>query len=180
MPGLALAAIPLSGQIHLAMGAVVLAVGYAWARVPRASGLGGRRVGGRRRGGVLVQQAVVAGSIAGGRSFAQVERYSAELSDFVTRGVGAGVEEFVFLGWLMPCSRVRRPSTRADSGRGLAWLLGLSAAVPCLLALGANLPLYEPLWRGVPQLRSTRVPERLLPVSCLALAALVALGLDAG
>ena len=38
---LALAAIPLSGQIHLAMGAVVLALGYAWARSPRPDG--GRR-----------------------------------------------------------------------------------------------------------------------------------------
>ncbi len=33
---IALTAIPLSGQIHLAMGAVVLALGYTWARVPRA------------------------------------------------------------------------------------------------------------------------------------------------
>ena len=35
---IALTAIPLSGQIHLAMGAVVLALGYTWARVPRPTG----------------------------------------------------------------------------------------------------------------------------------------------
>jgi hypothetical protein len=43
-----------------------------------------------------------------------------------------------------------------------------------LLALGANLPGYETLWRHLPGLRNTRVPERLMPVACLALAALVA------
>ena len=49
---IALTAIPLSGQIHLAMGAVVLALGYAWARVPRSdwwkAGAGGRRRSGDR------------------------------------------------------------------------------------------------------------------------------------
>ena len=129
---LALAAIPLCGQIHLAMGAVVLALGYTLGA--RAAG---RLVeGGRRRASspsvaaVAVQQVVVAGSIAsGGRSFAQVRHYSAELSDFVTRGVGAGIEEYVFLGWLTPLLAlaglwaIRRR-------RGLALFLGLAAVVP--------------------------------------------------
>ena len=177
--GLALAAIPLSGQIHLTLGAVPLLLGYAWARLPRAdwrkAGAGALAAVGAA---VLVQQTVVEGSIAGGgRSFAQVERYSAELSDFVTRGVGTGIEELVFLGWVAPIVAMtglwavrRRP--------GLAAFLGLSAFVPCLLALGANLPLYEPLWRALPPLRFARVPERLVPVACLAFAALVALALD--
>ncbi len=51
--------------------------------------------------------------------------------------------------------------------------LGLGALVPCLLALGANLPGYGLLWRNTP-LHSTRVPERLLPIACLCLAALAA------
>jgi hypothetical protein len=42
-----------------------------------------------------------------------------------------------------------------------------------LLALGANLPGYGLLWRNTP-LHSTRVPERLLPIACLCLAALAA------
>ena len=52
---IALAAIPLSGQIHLAMGAVVLALGYAWARLSHAdwwkagAGAGCMRCGCRRR-----------------------------------------------------------------------------------------------------------------------------------
>lgn len=179
LAGVALAAIPLSGQIHLAMGAVVLGAGYAWARVPRDGWRkAGAAAGAAALTGVLVQQTVVKGSIAGGgRSFAQVERYSAELSDFFTRGVGAGIEELVFVGWLTPLLAlaglwaVRRC-------RGLAWLLGLAALVPALLALGANLPLYETLWSALPPLRFARVPERLLPVSCLAVAALVAYALD--
>jgi hypothetical protein len=177
---LALAAIPLSGQIHLAMGAVALTVGYAWARLPRAdwwkAGAGALTA---TCAAVLVQHVVVQGSIAGGgRSFAQVERYSAELSDFVTRSVGAGIEEFVFVGWLTPLLALAGVWAVRRRSRGLAWFLALAAVVPCLLALGAHLPLYEPLWNAFPPLRFARVPERLLPIACLAIAALVAFALD--
>ena len=175
----ALTAIPLCGQIHLAMGAVVLSLGYAWARVTRPDW--GKAAAGAiiaAVAAVAVQQVVVAGSIAsGGRSFAQVQHYSAELSDFVTRGVGAGIEEYVFLGWLTPALAliglwaIRRR-------RGLALFLGLAAVVPCVLALGASVPLYEPLWRALPPLRFARVPERLMPIACLAIAALVACAID--
>jgi hypothetical protein len=47
-----------------------------------------------------------------------------------------------------------------------------------VLALGANLPGYESLWRALPGLDSTRVPERLMPIACLALAGLAALGAE--
>ena len=60
-----------------------------------------------------------------------------------------------------------------SSGRRLALVLGLGALVPCLLALGSNLPGYGLLWRNTP-LHSTRVPERLLPIACLCLGALAA------
>jgi hypothetical protein len=177
--GAALVAIPLSGQLHLALGAILICVGYGWARVPR----GQRRpvlavAGVAAAAGVLVQQTVVAGSVAGGRSFAQVERYSAEVSDFVHRGVGAGVEELVFVGWLTPLLAGAGLLVARRRHRGLAWLLGLAFAVPALLALGANLPGYEQLWRALPPLHATRVPERLFPIACLALAALVAFALD--
>ena len=59
-------------------------------------------------------------------------------------------------------------------------LLGLAALVPCLLALGANLPGYETLWRVLPGLESTRVPERFMPIACLAIAALAAFGVERG
>ena len=125
-----------------------------------------------------MQQIVVAGSIAdGGRSFAQVRHYSAELSDLVSRGVGAGIEEYVFLGWLTPLlALVGLWAVRRQ--RGLAVFLALAAVVPVLLALGSNLPLYDPLWHALPPLRFARVPERLLPIACLAMAALVAFAVD--
>jgi hypothetical protein len=44
-----------------------------------------------------------------------------------------------------------------------------------LLALGTNLSFYAPIWRHFPPLHFTRVPERLLPIADLALAALAAL-----
>ena len=171
----ALTAIPLCGQIHLAMGAVVLALGYTWARLPRADwwrAAAGAVVA--AVAAVIVQQVVVAGSIAsGGRSFGQVRHYSAEVSDLFTRGVGVGIEEYVFLGWLTPIlALVGLWAIRRR--RGLALCLGLATVVPCILALGASLPLYEPLWKALPPLRFARVPERLMPIACLAIAALVA------
>ena len=173
-----LAAIPLSGQLHLALGVLPLAAGYAWARLRRAdwwragAGLAAAAVA-----GIVVQRWAVDGSIGEGRSFGQVRRYSAELTDFVTRGVGNGVEELVFVGWLTPLLAVAGLAAVRDR-RGLAAVLGLGAVVPSLLALGANLPGYETLWRSLPGLGSTRVPERFMPIACLALAALVAFGVE--
>ena len=129
--------------------------------------------------GLAVDRWAVAGSIGTGRSFAQVDRYSAEVSDFVTRGVGSGVEELVFFGWLTPLVAIAGV-VAVRRRRGLAVLLGLAALLPCLLALGANLPGYETLWRHGPGLDATRVPERFMPIACLALAALVAFAVDAG
>ena len=178
LAGIALVALPLSGQLHLALGAIPLALGYAWARLPRADWWkAGAGAAGAIASGLLVDRWAVAGSIGTGRSFAQVDRYSAELSDFVTRGVGSGVEELVFVGWLTPLvALVGLVATRRR--RGLATLLGLSVLLPCLLAVGANLPRYETLWQRLPGLDATRVPERFMPIACLALAALVAFGVD--
>jgi hypothetical protein len=179
LAALVLAAIPLSGQLHLALGAIPLALGYAWARVPRGDWWkAGAAAGVSVVVGLVVERWAVSGSIGTGRSFAQVERYSAELTDFVTRAVGSSVEELVFVGWLTPLLAVVGLVTIRRRG-GLALLLCLAAVVPCLLALGANLPGYETLWRVVPGLDSTRVPERLMPIACLSLAALAAFGLDA-
>ncbi|MCY7303477.1 MAG: hypothetical protein LH654_10705 [Thermoleophilia bacterium] len=177
--GLALAAIPLSGQIHLAMGAVILALGYAWARVPRSEWWkAGVAAGAAAVAAVVVQQVVVADSVVGGgRRFTEVDHFSAEISDLFTRGVGAGIEEFVFLGWLTPLlALVGLWAVRRKTG--LAAFLVLAAVVPTVLALGANVPLYEPLWRALPPLRFARVPERLMPIACLAIAALIGFAVD--
>jgi hypothetical protein len=178
--GACLVALPLSGQLHLALGAVALALGYVWARLPRALWWkGGAGSVATLAAGLVVERWTVSGSIGTGRSFAQVERYSAELSDFVRRSVGSGVEELVFLGWLTPVlAVVGLAAVRRQ--RGLALLLGVAALVPCLLALGGSLPGYEALWRHAPGLDATRVPERFMPIACLAVAALVAFAVETG
>jgi hypothetical protein len=173
-----IAALPLSGQLHLALGAIPLALGYAAARLPRAewwkAAAGALAAVGA---GIVVERWTVAGSSGAARSFTQVERYSAELSDFVTRAVGSGVEELVFLGWLTPLVAIAGLGAMR-ARRGLSVLLGLAALLPCLLALGASLPGYETLWRTVPGLDATRVPERFMPIACLAIAALVAFSVE--
>ncbi len=180
LAAMCLVALPLSGQLHLTLGAIPLALGYAWARLPAVDRW--KAVGAAAAAavaGVLVERETVAESIATRRSFAQVERYSAELGDFVTRAVGSGVEELVFLGWLTPLLALAGLVAIRER-RGLATLLALGALVPCLFALGANLPGYEWVWKSVPGFGPTRVPERLLPIACLAIAALVAFAAEAG
>jgi len=169
--GAALASIPLSGQLHLSLAAIPFFGLYALLRF--------------RPGLLLVVPALVAGLAAygaavrgttgaGGRSFAQVERYSADPSDLVSRHTHE-LEQFVYLGWsVLALALVGVALLIASRRWGLAAVLGIGALVPMLLALGANLPGYETLWRHLPGLRNTRVPERVMPVACLALAALVA------
>jgi hypothetical protein len=174
-----LIAIPLSGQLHLALGAVPLFAGYAWARLPArywARAAAGALAA--TTAAVLVQRNVIAGSLAeGGRSLAQVDRYSAELADFVTRSADGGVERLVFLGWLTPLAALAGLVFLWRRRRGLAVLLGLATAIPIALALGTSLPLYEELWEAAEPLRFARVPARLMPIACLAVAALVAVAL---
>ncbi|MBA2383580.1 MAG: hypothetical protein H0V68_02815, partial [Actinobacteria bacterium] len=167
----ALASIPLSGQVHLALGALPFVLAYACAR------------GRWRLGVVAAAAAFVAGAgvwaltldDARERPFAEVERYSASLGDFVSRSPGE-FERFVYLGWLTPVAALVGLVVLRRR-RALAAVLGLGVFVPCLLALGANLPGYRTLWEHSP-LHSTRVPERLLPIACLCLAALVAFALE--
>jgi hypothetical protein len=178
----ALASIPASGQVHLALGAVPFFVAYALVRTRDrwtiAGALGAAALA--VAAGIGVWQLVIEGSIGeGGRSLRQVAFYSADLVDFVSRDARHGSERFVFLGW----------ATLAAAAGGLALLirrrvyglaavLGCGALVPIVLALGTNTPLYEAVRFVFPPLRYPRVPERLVPVACLALAALVAFAVD--
>ncbi len=169
----ALASIPLSGQVHLALGAIPFVLAYALARrrgwpgtVAAAAAVGA---------GVLVWALTLRD--AAERPFSEVERYSATLGDFLSRDPGE-FERFVDLGWLLPVAAIAGIGclcfrNTISSGRRLALVLGLGALVPGLLALGSNLPGYGLLWRNTP-LHSTRVPERMLPIACLCLAALAA------
>jgi hypothetical protein len=178
----ALTSIPLSGQVHLALGAIPFFAAYTLARRGRARNgllLAGAGAGAAAAAGLLVYATSIRGAaVADGRSFAEVERYSAELLDFVTRESRHGFETVVLLGWLLPVAAFVGLVVLARRNRALALVLGLGVLLPIVVALGANTPLYRPLWDLLPGLGQTRVPGRLLPIACLCIAALSAVALD--
>jgi hypothetical protein len=178
LAALALAAIPLSGQVHIALGAIPLFAAYALLRLGDRRGrlLAAGGVAVAVAAGELVQHEVIATSIvSGGRSIGSVRFYSATVADFVTRSNAHGVERFVFVGWVTPLVALAGLAVAWRLGRRwLAAFLGVAALVPMLLALGTHLPGYEAAWHHFGPLRYPRVPERLMPIACLAIAALAA------
>ncbi|HET8606327.1 MAG TPA: hypothetical protein VFL66_04785 [Gaiellaceae bacterium] len=174
----ATASIPLSGQAHLALGTTPFVVLYAllrsrerrvWIAALAGAGLAAAA-------GLAYEHLIVAGSIdAGGRSLAEVRHYQATWLDFVVRRERHGSESFVFLGWATPLAALAGAALLARARRWrLLVLLAIAVAVPCLLALGTNLPLYATVWHHFAPLRFPRVPERLMPIACLGIAALAA------
>jgi hypothetical protein len=179
---LAIASIPASGQVHLALGAVPFYLAYVLVRTRARWAVVGAVLGVAlaAAAGVLVWLFTIDGSIGeGGRSLRQVGRFSADWLDFIVRHDRHGSESFVFLGWLTPLVAivglvilVRRASY------GLAGLFGAATLVPVILALGTTTPIYEAVRFVIWPLRYPRVPERLMPIACLAIAALVAYAVD--
>jgi hypothetical protein len=172
----AIAAIPLSGQVNFALGAVPFFIAYAFVR--------GRGLRDALPGTVvavvaaeLVQRYAIRGSLhEHGRTLAEVGHYSADWIGFLSRHGGG--ETFVFLGWLTPVlALVGLAFLLRDRRYGIAALLVSAVVVPVVIALGTHLPTYSLARHVVPGLKVTRVPERLLPLACLALAALLAFAL---
>ena len=173
----AVASIPLSGQVHLALGAVPFVCAYALVRRPnlRTFVAVDAAVAAALAAGFLVKATTIDHShLAGGRSLHAVSQYSAGWGDFVSRHKSGQPEQFVFLGWATPVLAVVGLVLLWRGRRGLALVLGLGAVVPILLALGTNTPLYSAFWHALPPFRYPRVPERLMPIACLCMAALVA------
>jgi hypothetical protein len=174
-----LASIPLSGQVHLALGAIPFFLGYAFCRTgERRLWLGATAGAVAAVGaGLLVRETVIRHSTqSGGRSLGEIAVYSARVGDFVSRHVDhARSEQFVFLGWATPLVALAGLVFLLRARRfSLAAILGLGALVPIVLALGTRTPLYSALWHAFPPFRFPRVPERLLPIACLCIAALFA------
>src|SRR6476660_9257871 len=169
--GAALASIPFS-DVHLALGAIPFFLLYALCR--------GAWLGGALATAPAVAAALLVGHFStsgigsGGRSLREVSHYSATGLDFVTRHPRHGLESFVFLGWLTPLLALAGLVLLFRARRfGLASALAIGAVVPIMLALGTHFPLYSTLWHHLAPLRYPRVPERLMPVACLAIAGLV-------
>jgi hypothetical protein len=175
LAGGALVSIPLSGQLHLALGAIPFFAAYALVRLPWAALLGVPALG----AGLLANALAVRGTTgASGRQFRQVEFYSAGVSDFLSRDTHA-LEGIVYIGWTIAVLAVAGLVALVLRRRfGMALVLGLGALIPILFALGGNMPGYEFIWKHVPGLRNTRVPERMMPIACLALAGLVAVAVS--
>jgi hypothetical protein len=176
---LALLTVGLSGQVHLALGAIPLCLGYAAVR-PGRTAFAWTAAGALVTAGIglALRFTVIEDAVLGEtRTLEDVGSYSAEAIDFLDRWHGAPSEELVYLGWLTPALAlaglgvlIRRRQ------RGLALFLGLAVLVPVLLAFGTNLPLYEVVRSVVSPLQNVRVPGRLMPVADLGLAALAAFG----
>jgi hypothetical protein len=175
LAGAALASVPLSGQLHLALGVIPFFVLYALVRLPWAALLAVPALA----AGLLANALVVRHTTgARSRSFHQVEHYSAGLSGFVSRDSKL-LEQMVYLGWSVVALAIAGFVALLLRRRwGMATVLGLGAVVPILFALGSHTPGYETLWRHMPGLQHTRVPERIMPVACLALAALAAVAVS--
>jgi hypothetical protein len=187
LSAVAIASIPLSGQVHLAIGAVPFYAAYALVRIPAVTRRLALYLGGATLGvalsvgaGLLIDRVVVQGSLAAhGRSLSAVAAYSADWLDFFTRHKRHGSESFVFVGWVTPLAALLGLYVLVRAKRSwLAGLLAVGAVVPMLLALGTNTPLYRPVHAIVPGLNYPRVPERLMPIACLAIAALVGCALQ--
>ena len=173
----ALASIPLSGQVHLALGVIPFAFAYALCRTRDRRLLVGTALTSLAAiaGGVLVRQTVIRNSTqSGGRTLDEISFYSARVGDFVSRHIDhSRSEQFVFLGWATPLVALAGLILLLRARRfALAGLLGLGAAVPIVLALGTRTPVYSAIWHALPPFRFPRVPERLLPIACLCIAAL--------
>jgi len=167
----ALASIPFS-DVHLALGAIPFFLLYA---LCRRAWTGALAVVPAAAAGLLVGHFSTSGIGAGGRSLRDVAHYSATGLDFVTRHPRHGLESFVFLGWFVPLLALAGLVLLVLARRWwLIAVLALGAILPMLLALGTHFPLYSTLWHHLAPLRYPRVPERLMPVACLCLAALVA------
>jgi hypothetical protein len=179
---LAIASIPASGQVHLALGAVPFYLAYVLVRTRAPWPVVGAVVGVALAAvaGVLVWLFTIDGSIGeGGRSLRQVGRFSADWLDFIVRHDRHGSESFVFLGWLTPLvAIVGLVILVRQRSYGLAGLFGAATLVPVILALGTTTPIYEAVRFVIWPLRYPRVPERLMPIACLAIAALVAYAVD--
>ncbi|HXV33867.1 MAG TPA: hypothetical protein VD769_07640 [Gaiellaceae bacterium] len=173
----AVVSVPLSGQLHLALGVLPFVAVYAAVRFARPAAFwawGGTLAA--AAAGLVAEAVVIEGTTEEeGRTLAEVAYYSASPLDLLSRWQLAGPERFVYLGWLLPALAIAGLVLLARRRRwGLALLLGLAALLPALLALGTNLPLYETLRDVFPPLRYPRVPGRFLPLANLALAALAA------
>ncbi len=181
----ALVSIPLSGQVHLALGAIPFYVLYGICRSREA-----RVVFETVLGAVA---AILAGVLIDSDGDQRLDRRGRPLAEggerllrnrdrprLAPRRRQRGGIRLPRLA--DPAARDRRASSCSRGGtRWLASALGdRRASSRSCSRFGTHNPLYGPLWHAFPPLRYPRVPERLMPIACLAMAAFVAFAIDWG
>ncbi len=172
-----LVSIPLSGQLHLALGVIPFVAVYVAIRAaPVAAAWAGAGLVAAVGAGLAIHLTIVRDSAESeGRSLQEVGEFSAGWIDLVRRWRPSEPEHYVYVGWLLPLlAAFGTVVLWQNRQRALAVVLSAAALVPAALALGTNLPLYEWLWDVFPPLQFPRVPGRLMPITDLALAALAA------
>jgi hypothetical protein len=177
LAAVALVSIPLSGQLHLALGAIPFVAVYMAIRpAPVAAAWTAAGLLGAVGAGLAIHLTIVQDSAESqGRSLQEVGEFSADWADLVSRWLSAEPERFVYVGWLLPVlAAAGTVFLWQQRQRGLSIVLATAAVAPLVLALGTHLPLYGWLWDVFPPLRFPRVPGRLMPIADLALAALAA------
>jgi len=169
---------PLSGQVHLALGAIR---SHRLRVLPNArpTPLARRRAGAAAAigAGLVVRQTVIEQSTqSGGRSLDEIGFYSAQVGDFVSRHVDHARSETVRLPRLGDSARRARRSLPAHRSRryALATILGLGTFRPDRARTRNAHADHSALWHALPPFRFPRVPERLLPIASLCIAALFA------
>jgi hypothetical protein len=103
--------------------------------------------------------------------------FEADWIDLVSRFASTSQEAYTYVGWLIPVLALGGAVLLARRQLRLAILLVLAVLLPLLLAVGTKLPIYSFLFHHVEPFRYPRVPERLVPITNLALAALAAFAL---
>src|SRR5918996_70858 len=117
----ALVSVPLSGQLHLALGVIPLVAIYSALRfAPVAAAWTAAGLAAAVGVGLAIHLTIVRNSAeSGGRSLQEVGEFSADWIDFVSRRQLDGLEQFVYVGWVLPIL--------AGAGAVLLWRGGTRA-----------------------------------------------------
>jgi hypothetical protein len=160
----AIASIPLSGQVHLALGAIPFFLLYAVCRARDRNALIGAGLGAVAAvlAGVLVRETLIKGSTeAGGRSSPRSRATRRTLGDFISRHVGPGPQRAVRLPRLARrrCSHSSADPARARAAMRSPRCSGSASSSRSSSRSGRTRRSTRPLWHALPPFRFRACPS---------------------